>query len=100
MSAHEQHVVPLRVYHAIFVTLLVLTGVTVWVAGLDLGPLNTAVALGIATVKALLVVLYFMHVRYASRLTWVFVAAGLFWLVLLIAGTMHDYQTRAWLERV
>ena len=95
MSAH--HVVPLRVYLAIFVALLVLTGVTVWIAGIDLGPLNSVVALSIATLKALLVVLYFMHVRYSSRLTWVFVIGGLFWLVLLIGGTMHDYLTRAWL---
>ena len=96
MSA--QHVVPLRVYVAIFCALLVLTGVTVWVAELDLGPANTVVALSIATVKAVLVVLYFMHVRYSSRLVWVFVVAGFLWLALLIGGVMQDYVTRDWLQ--
>ena len=91
------HVVPLRVYLAIFAALLVLTGATVAVAKLDLGALNNVVALGIATVKAVLVVLWFMHVKYSSRLTWVFVAAGFFWLFLLIAGTMQDYVGRGWL---
>ena len=92
MSAH--HVVPLRVYLAVFGALLVLTALTVWVAEIDLGPLNTVVALSIATLKAVLVVLWFMHVRYSSRLTWVFVAAGFLWLALLIGGTLGDYFSR------
>jgi cytochrome c oxidase subunit 4 len=90
------HVVPLRIYVAIFVALLVLTGVTVAVAYLDLGAMNTIVALTIAVVKGLLVVLYFMHVRYSSRLTWVFVAAGFFWFLILVAFTFADYDTRGW----
>lgn len=94
------HVVPVGVYIAVFVALLVLTGLTVWVAMLDLGAwntLHTPLALGIATLKGLLVVLYFMHVRHAVRLTWVFIAAGLLWLAILIGITLADYVGRDWL---
>jgi cytochrome c oxidase subunit 4 len=94
MSAH---VLPLRVYYGIFAALIVLTGTTVWVATIDLGPANTIVALTIACVKALLVILYFMHVRYSSKLTWVFVCAGVFWFLIMIAFTMADYESRPWL---
>ena len=91
MSAH---VVPLKVYLAIFFALLVGTALTVAVAFQDLGPMNTVAALAIAGGKALLVVLWFMHVKYSSRLTWVFAAAGLAWLVLMIGLTMADFETR------
>jgi cytochrome c oxidase subunit 4 len=94
MSAH---VVPLRVYALVFGALLTLTGVTAWVAFLDLGPLNTIAAMTIAAVKALLVVLYFMHVRWSSRLTRLFIAAGIFWLLILILLTLGDYDTRGWI---
>jgi cytochrome c oxidase subunit 4 len=90
------HVLPLRVYAAIFAALLVLTAVTVWVSGLDLGALNTPVALAIATLKAVLVLLWFMHVRYSKRLTWVFVIAGFFWLGIMLVLTFSDYLTRHW----
>ena len=90
------HVVPLKIYVAIFVALLVGTGLTIGAAYVDMGPMNTIVALTIAVVKALLVVLYFMHVRYSSRLTWVFVAAGFFWFLILVAFTFADYDTRGW----
>jgi cytochrome c oxidase subunit 4 len=93
MSAH---VVALRTYLAVFATLMVLTAVTVWVAFFDLGLMSAVVALGIAAVKATLVVLYFMHVRYSPRLIGVTVAAGLFWLAILFALTMNDYLTRGW----
>jgi cytochrome c oxidase subunit 4 len=91
MSAH---VVPLKVYFSIFVLLLVGTALTVAVAFQDLGPMNTVAALAIAGAKATLVVLWFMHVKYSSRLTWVFAAAGLAWLVLMIGLTMADFETR------
>jgi cytochrome c oxidase subunit 4 len=94
MSAH---VAPLRVYALVFGALLVLTGVTAWVAFLDLGPLNTVVAMAIAAVKAVLVVLYFMHVRWSSNLARLFIAAGIFWLLILILITLGDYDTRAWM---
>jgi len=67
------------------------------VAKLDLGLLNVVVALTIAVIKATLVVLYFMHVRWSSRLTWVFVCAGFFWLAIMVALTLSDYLTRGWL---
>ena len=91
MSAH---VVPLKTYLVIFGILMGATGLTVAIAFLDLGPANTVVALTIAAVKAVLVVLWFMHVKYSSRLTWVFAAAGFLWLALMIGLTLADFETR------
>jgi cytochrome c oxidase subunit IV len=93
MSAH---VIPTRVYYTIFAILMVCTGLTVWIAFLDLGPLNAIAALGIAVFKATLVVLFFMHVKYSTRLTWAVVLGSVFWFGILIALTMSDYLTRAW----
>jgi cytochrome c oxidase subunit 4 len=90
----SEHIVSRKIYFAIFGALMVLTVITVLVARVDLGALNNIVALTIAVIKATLVVLYFMHVRYSSRLTWVFVLAGLFWLFILMAITLTDYRTR------
>lgn len=90
------HIVPVRVYIGVFLTLLVLTGVTTWAAFLDLGALNTVVALTIATVKMLLVILFFMHVRYSGGLTRVVILAGFLGLVLLIALILTDVSTRRW----
>lgn len=92
----SEHIVPRWIYFAVFGVLIVMTGITVWVANQDLGRLNAIVALSIAVFKATLVVLYFMHVRYSSKLTWVFVVAGFFWLVILFAFTLSDYLTRPW----
>jgi len=94
------HLVPVRVYLTIFSALMVLTAATVGVSFLDLGPFNTVVAIVIAVTKMLLVVLYFMHVRYSSRLTWAVVAGGFFWLALLLFMTLADYLTRGpgWLH--
>jgi cytochrome c oxidase subunit IV len=95
----SNHVVSVKLYAVIFAALVVLTLTTTGAAYIDLGRgLNAVVALAIAIVKALLVILYFMHVRYSSRLTWVFVGAGFFWLLILIGGTMHDVLTRHWLS--
>lgn len=91
------HVVPVRLYVAIFLALMVLTAVTVAVAFVDLGPLNNVVMLGIAIGKATLVVLYFMHVRYSTRLVPLVAAAGFFWLLIMFGITMSDYLTRGWL---
>ena len=93
----SEHVVPLKIYYAIFVALLVGTALTVGVAFLDLGPLNTVVAITIAVLKALLVILYFMHVKYSSRLTWVFAGAAFVWLVLMLGFTLADFDTRGWI---
>jgi cytochrome c oxidase subunit 4 len=93
----HEHVTPLSVYLAIFGALMVLTIVTVAVAWVDLGTLNILVALGVAVVKATLVVLYFMHVKYSSKLTWIVIGAGVFWLLILLGLIMGDYLTRGWL---
>ncbi|HZN06580.1 MAG TPA: cytochrome C oxidase subunit IV family protein [Pyrinomonadaceae bacterium] len=91
----SEHIVSVRVYITIFLVLLVGTALTVWVAFLDFpGRLNTIIALAIATAKATFVVLYFMHVRYSSRLIWVIVASALFWMGILFAFTFSDYLTR------
>ena len=88
------HVVPLKTYLAIFGALMAGTALTVLIAFQDLGPMNTVVALAIAGIKALLVVLWFMHVKYSSRLTWLFAAAGFLWLLLMIGLTLADFDTR------
>lgn len=93
----REHIVSPKIYYAIFAALAVLTVVTWSVAKLDLGRMNAVVAMTIAVIKATLVVLYFMHVRYSSRLTWVFVGAGFFWLAIMVALTLSDYMTRGWL---
>jgi cytochrome c oxidase subunit 4 len=92
----SEHVVPVKYYLGVFFALMVPTILTVVVANFDLGFWNAIVALTIAVVKATLVVLFFMHVRWSSRLTHVFVVAGLFWLVILVALTLADFNTRSW----
>jgi cytochrome c oxidase subunit 4 len=92
-----EHVTSKRIYYAIFAALLVLTYVTIAVARIDLGPFNTIVALTIAVTKAVLVVLFFMHVRYSTRLTKLVVVAGFVWLAILIGLTMSDILTRGWI---
>ena len=94
----SEHIVSVRVYIGIFLALLVGTALTVAAAFYDFPwRLNTIVALTIASVKATLVVLYFMHVRYSSRLVWVIVASALFWMGIMFALTFSDYWTRGWL---
>lgn len=90
------HVVPTKVYIGIFLALLVLTGLTTWVAYFDLGAMNTVVALTIAVTKMLLVILFFMHVKYSSGLTRLIILAGFFWLAILVALTLSDELTRGW----
>ena len=85
-------------YYAVFAALMVGTALTVLVAFYDLGPLNNVLMLGIAMTKALLVILFFMHVRWATRLTWVVAASGFVWLLILFGITMTDYLTRGWVE--
>jgi cytochrome c oxidase subunit IV len=92
----SEYIVPKRTYYLVFAALMVFTAITVGVAFLDLGPLNTLVALAIAIIKATLVVLFFMHVKYSTRLTWAVVAGGVFWLGILMALTVTDYLTRVW----
>ena len=75
---------------------MVLTLITVWISSIDLGSLNTVAALAIAAFKATLVVLFFMHVKYSTRLTRLAVIGGLYWLGILLALTLSDYLTRSW----
>ena len=90
------HILPTRIYYTIFSILMLCTFLTVWIAFFDLGPLNTIAALAIAVFKAVLVVLFFMHVKYSTRLTWVVVAGSVFWFGILIVLTLSDYLTRGW----
>lgn len=90
------HVVSLKIYFTIFFALMVLTAATVWASYVDLGRMNIVVALAIAIFKATLVILYFMHLRYSERLTWVMVATGITWLAVMIGLTLSDILTRAW----
>jgi len=118
-TTHE-HIVPTRVYYTIFAILMLCTGATVAIAYVDLesfavghmpgfvyrfagmatvvavaGALNVIVALTIATFKAALVILFFMHVKYGTRLTWAVVVGSVFWLGILLVLTFSDYLTRA-----
>jgi len=94
----SEHVVPIRIYGAVFIGLILLTLTTTGAAFIDLGGgLNAVVALAIAIGKTLLVTLYFMHLRYSRPVTWVFAGAGIFWLMILMTLTMSDVLTRDWL---
>ena len=90
------HIVPTRTYYLVFTILMACTALTVAIAFVDLGPLNTVAALVIAVFKAVLVVLFFMHVKYSTRLTWAVVVGSVFWLGILLALTLSDYLTRGW----
>ena len=90
------HILPTRIYYTIFAILLFCTYLTVQIAFFDLGPLNTIAALAIAVFKATIVVLFFMHVKYSTRLTWAVVVGSIFWFGILVTLTMGDYLTRAW----
>lgn len=96
----SEHIVEVSTYIKIFVALMVLTAVTVVVAFIDLGALNNFVMLAIAVIKATLVVLFFMHVFYSSRLIWVVVLAGFFWLGIMFVMTGSDYVTRGFIKGI
>jgi cytochrome c oxidase subunit 4 len=92
------HVTPIRDYLLVFLALMVLTAITVAVAFVDLGAWNDIVAMSIALLKATLVVLIFMHVRYSARLSKVSVVSGVLWLIILIGLTLSDYMTRGFIQ--
>jgi cytochrome c oxidase subunit 4 len=97
-TEHGEHVItPISTYITIFVSLLVLTGLTYLVALQDFGWMNTPIALGVALLKASLVVMYFMGLRYNTPLTKVTAVAGFFWLLILFGITLSDYLTRPWI---
>ena len=90
-----EHVVSRKTYIVVWVALMALMILTAGLSRIDLGEWSTVVALAIAAIKALLVILFFMHVRYESqKMAWVFVVAGFFWLGILLALTMTDYLSR------
>ena len=93
---HHEHVVPVGVYVATFITLLILTGATTGVAYIDLGAFNTVVALAIAVIKMLLVILFFMHVKYQPGLTRIAIICAFLWLGIMITLTLSDELTRHW----
>jgi len=92
----EQIVSP-RAYYGIFAALIALTLLTVGISFVDLGSWHLIVGLLIGAAKAALVVLFFMHLLASSRLTWLVLGAGIFWLAILLSFTLADYMTRGWL---
>ena len=96
----SEHIVSPRIYLLIFAVLMILTITTVYAATVDLNAhfagLNVIVALLIATCKAILVILFFMHAYYSSKRTKLIVFAGFFWLAIMLSLTLGDYATRSW----
>ena len=96
----EHHIVSPKIYAAIFITLMICTGLTVYAAEVDLNKyfsgLNVIVALTIAVFKASLVVLFFMHGKYSPKRTQLVIIASVFWLAVMLAMTMSDYLSRPW----
>ncbi len=91
----HSHIAPVGMYVKVFAALIVGTILTVVAARVDMGALNNVVMLLIAATKATLVILFFMHVRWGARLTWVVAASGFFWLLLLFS-VLGDYISRGW----
>jgi cytochrome c oxidase subunit IV len=94
MSAH---VTPKKTYYAVFGGLMILTVITVLVATVDLGMLNTVVALAVAGCKAALVIWFFMEVRHARSITRLTVLGGIVWLVIMLVFLFSDYMSRNWM---
>lgn len=96
----SEHIVSPKLYLLIFLTLMVLTGTTVYAATVDLNQyyagLNVIVALVIASCKAILVILFFMHAYYSSKRIQLIVISGFFWLAIMLSLTLGDYGSRSW----
>jgi len=90
----SEHIVSPKIYLAIFTTLMAGTGITVWAAFQNFGKFNIVIALAIATIKATLVVLYFMHARYSPKRTQLVIVCSVFWLAIMLSLTLADYNTR------
>jgi cytochrome c oxidase subunit 4 len=93
---HEHHIVGPKTYLLILLILMVLTATTTGVAFIDLGIWNPIVAIGIACFKAVMVILFFMHIRYSSKVMMLTVGAGFFTFLVLITMTLSDYISRSW----
>ncbi len=96
----KHHIVSPKTYIAVFLALMVLTGLTVYVATIDFGVMNNVVAMSIAVIKMLLVALIFMHLAFSPKLLWLVACAGLIWLIVMFSITLSDYRTRDWLQSV
>ena len=94
MSEHSEHIVSPKIYVAIFLALILGTSLTTWAAFRNFGRFNIVIALAIATAKATLVVLFFMHARYGVQRTRLVIVCALFWLAIMLTLTLSDYQTR------
>jgi cytochrome c oxidase subunit 4 len=92
----SEHIVSPKIYVAVFFSLLFFTGLTYSVALIDLGPFNPLVAVVIAIIKSMLVILFFMHVKYSTKMTQVSIISGMFFLLILLFLTMTDYVSRPW----
>jgi cytochrome c oxidase subunit 4 len=98
MTPHtSEHIDSVKTYAFVLIALLCLTVITTLVAFVDLGNFSVVVALAIAVAKMLLVALFFMHVRYSTRLTKLVIVGGLMWLAILLLLTLSDFFTRGWL---
>ena|SRR5215471_10501380 len=93
----SEHIVPKKTYLFVWTALLLLLGLTVAVSYVRLGWLNAFAAVSIAITKAVIIIMFFMHVRYSSRLLWIFVCAGFFWLAILFTLSFGDYFTRVYM---
>jgi cytochrome c oxidase subunit 4 len=92
----SEHIVSPKIYVAVFLSLLFFTGLTYSVALIDLGPFNAIVAIVIAMIKSMLVILFFMHVKYSPKMTKVSIVSGFFFLIILLGLSMTDYISRPW----
>jgi len=90
----SEHIVSPKIYIVIFASLMLGTGITVWAAFQNFHQFNIVIALAIATIKATLVVLYFMHARYSPKRTQLVIVCSIFWLAIMLALTLSDYNTR------
>jgi len=90
-------IIPKKIYLIVWAALLTLLAVTVGVSYVHLGWFNPVAAVSIAAIKTVIIILYFMHVRYSPKLVWIFVAAGFFWLAILFSLSLADYLTRSYL---
>lgn len=100
MSEQHHHIVPPKVYFINLIVLMILMLMTIAAGRMDMFHFNPAanliIALTIAFVKMMCIILIFMHVRWSSKLTWVFVSAGFFWFLIMIVITFTDYAARGW----
>jgi len=88
------HIVPVRIYLMVFGALMVLAALTVGASFINLGVSNNLIALAIAVTKAGLIMAFFMHLKYSSRLTWIVAGVGFFWLIIFFVITLGDYMAR------